>query len=320
MSDWRAQRDIALLALEREKREVVRADAAGLLCDLAFDVPPALKTEFAPAVVKLLNDESAEVRCAGLALAVEVLPVEESKVLLTNHVTDKTPRVRMEAVGRLADLALPGARGIFAAALADASAGVQFEGARGMAAIKHPAGLEVLTHALNSGELRFRAAAALAQLGDAAAVPALKKVFDGWLVPAFDRTQIAGALAALGDEVGLAHLLKRAGKKWVADRAMAVEMLGETTSPAAKARLLEILSDPKDWCRGAAARGLGRLGDSSVEPVMVQALDSGKTDDERLDVAEGLWRLGTASAKAKVHALQLDSPEARAEHAELVKS
>ncbi len=320
MTDWRAERDNALLALERETREGVRADAAGVLCDLAFDVPAELKTEFAPAVVKLVNDESAEVRCAGLALALEVLPVEESKTLLKNHVTDKTPRVRMEAVGRLADLALPETRGIFAAALTDSSAGVQFEGARGMAAIKHPAGLEVLKEALNDAELRFRAAAALAQLGDSAAVPALKKVFDGWFVPAFDRTQIAGALAALGDEAGLAHLLKRAAKKWVADRAMAVEMLGETHASAAKSRLLEILADPQDWCRGAAARGLGRLGDSSAEPAMVQALESGKGDDERLDVAEGLWRLGTVSAKARVSALQLDSPEARAEHAELVKS
>ena len=74
-------------------------------------------------------------------------------------------------------------------------------------------------------------------------------------------------------------------------RGCAVELLGEVKAPGARERLLEVLADPRDPARGAAARGLGRLGDA----------------------AEGLLALGTASARARVAALRLSSAEARAE-------
>ena len=185
--------------------------------------------------------------------------------------------------------------------------------------LKHSAGLDVLLVALEDAELRFRAAAALAQLGDRAAVPKLKQVFQGWFLPPFDRTQIAGALAQLGDEEGFVHLFKRAGKRWSLDRAMAVELLGEVRAPGAKARLLDILHDVKDSCRGAAGRGLGRLGDPSVEPELRKALELGQlSDDDRLDVAEGLLRLGTPGAREHVATLRFESDEARAELAEML--
>ncbi len=318
MSDWRAQRDTALLALESEKRESARVEAALTVCDLAQDVSDAEVGEFAPAVVRLLADRNPEVKCAGLALAVEVLPPDESKELLIRHVADPMPRVRVEAVGRLADHAYPDTRGVFASALDDSVQSVRFEAARGMVALKHPAGLEVLVAALDDVDLRFRAAAALAQLGDRAAVPALKRVFEKWLLPPFDRTQLAGALAQLGEAAGVEHLFKRAGKKWSVDRAMAIELLGEVKAPKARERLVDILNDPKDPCRGAAARGLGRLGDASVEAVLVASLQSQLHDDERLDVAEGLLRLGTDSARAHVTTLRLESDAARAELADML--
>ena len=319
MSDWRAQRDAALLTLEREKRESLRVEAAEVLCDLAFDAPRELLSEFAPAVVRLVADANPEVRCAGLALAAEALPNDEAKTLLVRHTSDSIARVRIEAVGRMADLALPETRGVFAAALTDELPAVRFEAARGMVSLKHSAGLEVLLASLEDAELRFRAAAALAQLGDRAAVPKLRRVFQGWFLPPFDRTQIAGALAQLGDEEGIAHLYKRAGKRWSLDRAMAVELLGEVRAPGAKVRLLEILNDVKDSCRGAAGRGLGRLGDFSVEPDLLAALERGQlSDDDRLDVAEGLLRLGTPNAREHVQALRFESDDARAELAEML--
>lgn len=319
MSDWRLAYEQALLTLERETKQSIRVDAAALLCDLAFDAPREVLSEFAPAVVRLVADGNHAVRCAGLALGTEVLPNEEAKALLLRHVGDATARVRIEAVGRLADLGRADTRGVFAVALTDAVPSVRFEAARGMVALRHSAGLEVLLAALDDGELRFRAAAALAQLGDRAAVPKLKQVFRGWFVPAFDRTQLAGALAQLGDSDGIEHLFKRAGKRWSLDRAMAIELLGEVKAPGASARLLEILKDPNDSCRGAAARGLGRLGDASVEAGLCEALDHGQlSEDDRLDVAEGLLRLGTQTARGRVAALQFESPEARAELIEML--
>jgi HEAT repeat protein len=318
--DFRAERDALLVSLEREGRPSVRAELAESLCDVAYETPAKERVEFAPVVVRLLADQQPEVRCAGLAMSAEILPPEESKDILVRHLADGTPRVRVEAAGRLADLALPDSRGALAAALEDASSNVRFEAARGMAALHHNAGLPVLTLALQDPELRFRAAAALAQLKNPEAVPALKKAFGSWFMPAFDRTQLAGALATFGDADAVEHLFKRAGKRWSMDRAMALELLGEVKAPGAKVRLLEVLGDRDDQSRGAAARGLGRLGDVSVEGTLAALLDEpGMPDDVRLDVAERLLVLKTPGARAVVERLHFDDPEARAELATMLE-
>jgi HEAT repeat protein len=318
--DFSASRDAALLALERETRLGARVEAAVLLCDLAAEAPADRRGEFAPAVVRLLADTQDEVRCAGLALATEVLGATEAKALLVRHLDDKVTRVRVEAAGRLADLALPDARGALAAALQDPVLAVRFEAARGMAALEHPAGLDVLVEALDDADLRFRAASALGQLRSPDSVPALKRAFSGWFVPPFDKTQLAGALAALGDAEGIAHLFKRAGRKWTMDRAMAVELLGEVKAPGALARLLEILGDAEDPARGAAARALGRLGDARAEAPLAGLLGSTDVEDElKLDAAEGLLLLQTASARARVAALTLADPQAAEELAVMLR-
>jgi HEAT repeat protein len=317
--DFRGERDAVLLTLEHQKEAAVRVDAAASLCELAFEAPASERELFVPDVVRLLSDPMDEVRCAALALAAIVLPPGEAREVLTRHLADKVTRVRVEAAGRLADLSLPDARGALAAALQDSSPQVRFEGARGMAFLGHPAGLEVLTAALADPELRFRAAGALAKLQSREAIEPLRKAFSGWFLPEFDKTQLAGALAALGDAEGVAHLFKRAGKKWTMDRAMAVELLGEVRAAGAKERLLEIAGDPEDPARGAAFRALGRLGDASVEGRLTELLGERLLpDDLKLDLAEGLLLLGTPSALATVKALTLSDAACKAELAALL--
>lgn len=317
--DFRAERDKVLLTLEHQKEPAVRVEAAASLCELAYEVPAAEQELFVPDVVRLLSDPMDEVRCAGLALAAGVLPAADARDVLSRHLADKVVRVRVEAAGRLADLALPDARGALAAALQDAASPVRFEAARGIALLGHSAGLEVLTAALEDSELRFRAASALAQLQNKEALPALKRAFSNWFLPAFDKTQLAGALAALGDADGVAHLFKRAGKKWTMDRAMAVELLGETRAPGAKARLLEIVADAEDPARGAAARALGRLGERDVEPQLTALLGERRLpDDLKLDLAEGLLLLGTPTGLATVKALALTDEACKLELAALL--
>jgi HEAT repeat protein len=312
--ELRSEREALLTALEHDRRPQVRAEAAEAVCELAFEVPEADWPGFAPAVARFLADAQAEVRCAGLALAAAVLPRVEALPLLTRHVTERELRVRLEAVGRLADLAAPEARGALAAALEDGAPQVRFEAARGMVALRHPAGLQVLLDALDDGELRYRAAAALAQLKDPAAGPRLRKTLARWWLPAFERTQLAGALAALGDEEGVKHLFSRAGKKWSMDRAMAMELLGEVKAPGALGRLLEVVADPADPARGAAARGLGRLGEVAAEPALLALLaDASADEDLVLDAAEGLLTLGTEVGRTRVAALKLLTAEGQAE-------
>lgn len=320
MTDWRAEREQALLVLEREKRRPARAEAAELLYHLV-DEDPSRAPEFSAALARLLADEQGEVRRAGVGLLTLVLPAEEVPDALMARMKDADIGVRLEAVGRLADLALPQTRGALASALEDPIPEIRFEAARGMASLKHGAGLDVLVQALDVEMLRFRALGALAELGDARALPAVKKLFGRWLLPAFEKTQAAGVLAKLGDAEGAQYLLKRTQKKWSTDRALAVELLGEVKAAGALERLRAILHDAEDPGRGAAARGLGRLGDAQALPWLVALLeDTAAPEDFRLDAADGLWRLGLPEGRERVRAAvpTFTSPEARAELADLV--
>ncbi|MCP3060937.1 HEAT repeat domain-containing protein [Myxococcus sp. K38C18041901] len=315
MTDWRAERDRALLALENEKRPAFRAEAAEQLHHLAAEVP-SRAPEFTEVVPRMLSDAQPEVKRSGIALATVVLPQEEAIALLISRLRDEESLVRLEATGRLADMARPELRGALAGMLEDAVPEVRFEAARGIAALKHPAGLEVLIDALDADLLRFRALGALAELEDARALPAVKKLFSRWLLPAFDKTQAAGVLARLGDADGAAHLLQRSRKTWSQDRALAVELLGEVKAAGALERLKAILDDPKDSCRGAAARGLGRLGDERALPWLLAVLqDMSAQEEDRLDAADGLWRLGLPEGRERVRAAvsTFTSPEARQE-------
>ncbi|WP_198316600.1 HEAT repeat domain-containing protein [Cystobacter fuscus] len=323
MMDWRAERDRALFSLEHDRDPRLRAEAAELLFHLAAE-DASRAPELAPVLPRLLADKQVAVRRTGVGLATAVLPADELPGFLAARASDEESLVRLEAAGRMADLVRADCRGSLARFLEDSSFEVRFEAARGMASLQHPAGLEVLLQALDKDLLRFRALGALAELGDARAVSAVKSLFHRLLLPAFDRTQAAGVLARLGDAEGAAWLLKRSERRrwnWAQDRALAVELCGEVKAPGALERLHSIVVDPRDKCRGAAARGLGRLGDARALPWLLALLDEpGVPEDFRLDAAEGLWLLAVPEGRARVRAaLPAFSAEARSELTELIQ-
>lgn len=318
MTDWRSARDQALFAVEHERDPAVRAEAADALCGLASRLSQEHAQEFAPAIVRLLTDAQAEVRCAGLALASHVLSPDEAAEVLIRHLTEASVGVRSEAAGRLADLELPQHRGALAHCLDDAAFPVRFEAARGMALLKHPAGREVLLQGLEQPDFRFRAVATLVELGDASVVPHLEKLFSRWFLPSFERTQLAGALARLGQPAGLQHLRKRIARRWSADRAMAVELLGEVGGEEARATLEGVLADSNDLCRGSAARGLARLGAPGVLAVLERAL-VGADDDLKLDLVEALLMVETPEAEALARAVVVSDDDAREELREILE-
>ncbi|MFP2902458.1 HEAT repeat domain-containing protein, partial [Corallococcus sp. 4LFB] len=72
----------------------------------------------------------------------------------------------------------------------------------------------------------------------------------------------------------------------------------------------------------AAARGLGRLGDARALPWLLAVLeDRSAAEDDRLDAADGLWRLGVAEGLERVRAAvpTFASEEARTELEELFR-
>jgi len=322
MTDWRGQRDAALMMLEGQGRRAEdRVAAAMALYELAAE-EESRWPEFAATLPRLLVDKNLQVRRMGVALAALVLPPEEAEAVLVARLADEASEVRMEAAGQLADSARPSIRASLAAMLEDPDFLVRFEAARGIAAVHHSAGLEILMEALEKDALRFRALGALAELGDVRALPAVQRTFRRWFLSPFERTQAAGALIRLGDESGAQHLFSRTRKRWSADRALAIELLGEVKVAGAFERLREILKDPKDVSRGAAARGLGRLGEAQAFPFLVEVLEeAGASDDLKLDAAEGLIRLKVREARSHVEraAQTLSSREAREEMAGMLE-
>jgi HEAT repeat protein len=241
---------------------------------------------------RLVGDSQESVRRVGVALSALVLEPNEAEAVVGARLKDASEQVRMEAAGQLADMARASVRPALALALEDPAFSVRFEAARGMASLRHGAGLEVLVAALDQDDFRFRALGALGELGDGRAIPAVQRVFHRWFLPGFERTQAAGTLARLGDAEGRRHLLERVSGRWNPDRALAIELCGDVKCEGALGRLEAILKDPQDSCRGAAARGLGRLGDPSAGPLLLTVLkDASASDDLRLDAAEGLCLL-----------------------------
>jgi len=287
-------------------------DEATRLLDLATD-SDANHPELASSAHRLLEDRDERIRRIGVALAARVLPPDDLEELLAARMNDPSPLVRLEAVGQLADLERPSTRPQLAAALSDPEFNVRFEAARGMASFHHAAGLDVLIEALDRGPLRFRALGALAQLGDARALPAIRRLHRRWLLNGFERSQAAGAMARLGDPEGASWLLQRSRRLRGADRSLAIELLGEVKAEGAWERLREVLLDPTDPSRGAAARGLGRLGDVRAAADLVRILEAPELPiDLRLDAAEGLCLLGDAAGRARVEAAAASWPDSEA--------
>jgi HEAT repeat protein len=319
--DIRQRRDQALVQLEQAQKVDLRIAAAQALCDLALE-DAAYADELASCVPKLIGDRSDIVRRGGIRLAALTFEPEEAQGLFIGKLKDPSQSVRLEATGQLADLESPTARGALAAMLDDDSFLVRFEAARGIAQLRHGAGIDVLIEALRHPDLRYRALGAIAILEDARAVVPVRRTFEKWFLSSFDRTQAAGTLARLGDETGAAYLMARTRKKWSPDRALAVELCGEVRAAGAYERLVEIVQDVKDLCRGAAARGLGRLNDVRAFPILTQLIDGPHADDAlRLDAAEGLCLLGGDVARQRAAAIRdrLTTIDARRELDELLE-
>jgi HEAT repeat protein len=104
------------------------------------------------------------------------------------------------------------------------------------------------------------------------------------------------------------------------DRAFAIELCGELKLLGAFDRLERILSNPKDPCRGAAARGLGRLGErKAIAPLWSLLEDVGEPDEIRLDAAEALCLLGATEGRIEQALRTLKSSEALGQARELLQ-
>ena len=188
-----------------------------------------------------------------------------------------------------------------------------------MAGLKHSAGLEVLVEALDDNELRFRAVSALAELGDKEALPALRKLFARWILPAFDRTQAAAALVKLGDVSARASVQAR--RPEVERRSRDGHRAARRSQSARRARAAR--ADPEDPGGHCAGRRRPRARPARRCWPRCRVLEAvlgekDASDDLKLDVAEGLWLLPEGKGRELLEGITLSSPEARAELAALL--
>ena len=300
---WRQRRDEALFTLEQPgARGDERSAAARRLRDLVDE--KGFHAEAGDLCKRLLYDRQDEVRRAGLEIAIQCLPAEQLADCLPTLIADPSALVRVQVAGFLADREESSCLEQLRLLLTDSDVPVRFEAARGLAALGDASGLEVLTDALRDGDVRFRALGALAVLGDVRALPAVRALFGRVWLPPYERTQAAGVLAKLGDTEAAAFLVERTHLRRGMDRAFAIELCGEVKAPGARARLGHILADRSDAYRGAAARGLGRLGELGALPELLAVVeDASEPDELRLDAAEGCLRLVGAVRREQIAAL-----------------
>ena len=160
------------------KPEAMAAAARGLVERVSSGEADA--AALVPALPGLLTHAAPEVRRAGTALATLLLDGAAREEAVRARLRDEDAGVRLEATGRLADLADPALRGALVVMLEDPAFEVRFEAARGLASLGHAAGLDVLLQALDVAALRFRALGALGELGEAGAaraLPAVQRLF-----------------------------------------------------------------------------------------------------------------------------------------------
>ncbi len=320
MPGWRELRDAALSVLDGAAPPDARAGAARQLRDLADE--DGFASEASAVWTRLLGDAQEEVRRAGIEIATRLLAPEDAEHVLSRFASDESSLVRVQVAGALADLERTSCQSALQRLLHDSVSSVRFEAARGLAALGDASGIEVLIEALQIGELRFRTLGALATLGDSRALPAVRALFNRLWLPPYERTQAAGVLAKFGDREAAGYLLDRTHRRKSMDRAFAIELCGEVKAAGAVERLEAILADGTDECRGAAARGLGRLGDRSAVPRLLSVMEDSTLPDElRLDAAEGICRLGDPQARSRLERLlqSLKSSEAREEVRELLQ-
>jgi HEAT repeat protein len=289
----------------------LRVDAARSLLERwrAGDVEAA--QALAPRLAELLEDPEPMVRAAALS-GVRLLRNPENLAKCESGVlallADPVPQVRTAAIWSAIRLPGEAARAQVRAILESREESMRFAAACALSDVSDPSGMAELQAALRDDHRRQEALSALMSLGDPAAAAAVGEIFEDESLGEFDRTVAAAALARLGDVRGGAHLISRLQSDGD-DRPLAAEWAGRLGVKDAIPILEEIAAAEGDASRGAAIRALGRLQAPGAEQRLQQlATDAEAPEDLRMDAAEGLAELGTASALQTLRALAADAP------------
>jgi HEAT repeat protein len=289
----------------------LRVDVVRSLLERWREGELAAAESLAPRLPELLEDGEPLVRLAALA-GVRLLRNPENLAKCESGVlallADRVPQVRTAAV--VAAVRIPGetARTQVRAALQSDEESMRFVAACALSDVGDAAALPELIAALADEHRRQEALSAVMALGDPGAVAEVEKLFEQESLGDFDRTMAAATLARLGDARGGAHLVSRLESDGD-DRPIAAEWAGRLGVQEAIPALTEVAEADGDLAQGAAIRALGRLKAPGAEDRLLRlAGDGAAPEDLRMDAAEGLAELGTPGAIDLLRSLAAEGP------------
>lgn len=181
---------------------------------------------------------------------------------LFEQLEDRDSVVRGQAAEQLGAFGGPGVVDALCRLQDDPDVIVRFKAAVALAYLGDDRGLEALVWALSRTELCFAALQALTHLGSAESLPSVRRFFNRLFLHRLERMQAAAVLHRCGDEEGTEFLKEKLDSKRPEERGFALELWGRLKMPGAYALLVKVLENPDDPHRLDAARGLGHLGDA----------------------------------------------------------
>ncbi len=188
--------------------------------------------------------------------------------------------VRGKAIEALVEMNVTGLADRLRPMLDDRDWVVRFKAASALAWLGDESGVEILLDGLRQRDLCFMALQSLTELGSAEALDGIKAFSRRRFLHPLERLQAAAAMVRCGDESSLAYIENRIESSKPEERGLALELLGRLDVQGALDRLQGVLADPADPQRLDALRGLAALDDRRAEPLIERV--AGESDDKQL--------------------------------------
>ncbi|MBC8217636.1 MAG: HEAT repeat domain-containing protein [Planctomycetes bacterium] len=290
-------------AKSREHKRVAAAAADALLfaCLVAFvlgcnETPVPTMTDYGTGNMDPIGAEAFGIIRDGLADASPLIRVKAIEVVATTGqiklmrtvqrlLEDESMPVRFAAAVAIGDLQYSIARTSMSRALGDRDANVVIAASYAMGRLGDTEYFEVIRKMLNSDDQTVRANAALllGKTGDPSAINLLKRAQQSNDSSDKVRFQVLEARAQLGDEQVLRKLWAIVYSGYSDDKIMGVRAMGALGNRDARDILVTKLDDDILEVRLAVAEQLGKLGDVSGEPEVLDVFEKKLTAglDER---------------------------------------
>jgi HEAT repeat protein len=211
------------------------------------------------ALAALVSSEHAEIRFQ-VAVSIAAISPAQAPGFIAPLLADDDPRVRANAVAALASTRAASIAELVAPHLDDANVDVRREAALALAEVNDARGVDVLIESLSNPERAIAAAVALGTLrAEAAREPLARIATRRWFTSLHLRAATSAALAALGDERGVAGLRTVVRAIRSEARGFAAELAGRFAIAELTTDLAALVDRPRGADPGVVLSALAQL-------------------------------------------------------------